>query len=648
MKRLFFGVFGGFCLVLVAIGTINYVQISGIRDMQNEMVYSDRLVRSIEQHKELFQSLRQHNPAYDQAAFNRQLWISRNDKFWYTIQYKRLNLNKSLREKGYHHITNQPSDSQIELLRGKETLLLQQIANLGFKELGIIGDMRERAHYIEQAYPQYKTRLLSLRRHEKDFLMRIDRIYALKFHNEYLDWKKSGDYPPELVQYADYFQQVVNSYIKLMKPGSTESFQSWRKEFEQMQTAIYQQQSAILSAGLTETKAARQTTLLLNGTMILLAILVSLLFVEWFSRQIKNLQLTMANYIAKNYQFDEEQQLRFPKNDLGKIAVHFLKLTRKIRTDMQLLEDRVERRTVTLQSKNHQLEVQHREIMDSMRYAQNLQQSLLVSRTKLLRSFREAWVFYQPKDLVGGDFYWMKEVRKPGETCILFALADCTGHGVPGALLSVMGMNALDELIESGCTEPALLLNQLRTLVVRRLNTHEDKRYDGMDMALFAWNTTDNTLSFSGAQLPIWILRNDEVLIIKGQRLPIGYSYTPTDTFTEQSIDLLPGDRILLFSDGFVDQFGGFSGKKMGKKHLYDWLKKQVTESTLSLHYKLKELYQSWMGDSEQTDDCTYVLLEPEITAISQMSSLVTSGMNAGSKRNEKDEVSIGVVNKCG
>lgn len=648
MKRLFFGVFGGFCLVLVTIGTINYIQISGIRDMQKEMVYSDRLVRSIEQHRELFRSFRQHNPTYDQTAFNRQLWISRNDRFWYSIQYKRLFLNKTLQEKGYHHLTNQPSDSRIEQLRSKETALLQQIAHLGFKELGIIGDMRERAHYIEEIYPQYKARLLSLRRHEKDFLMRVDREYSRKFNQEYIEWKKSGDFPAELDEYAAYFSDVVNSYLQLMKSGNGESFITWRREFDRMQTEIYKQQSAILNAGLLETNTASKTVLVLNGIMIALAIFISLLFVEWFSRQVKSLQESMAAYIAKNYQFDEEQQLRFPKNDLGKIAVHFLKLTRKIRSDMQLLEDRVERRTFTLQRKNNQLEVQHREIMDGLRYAQNLQQSLLVSRTKLLRSFREAWVFYQPKDLVGGDFYWMKEVRKPGETCILFALADCTGHGVPGALLSVMGMNALDELIESGCTEPSLLLSQLRTLVVRRLNTHEDKRYDGMDMALFAWNTTDNTLSFSGAQLPIWVLRDDEVLIFKGQRLPIGYSYTPTDAFTEQTIDLLPGDRILLFSDGFVDQFGGFSGKKMGKKHLYDWLKRNVNESTLSLHYKLKELYQGWMGDNEQTDDCTYVLLEPEITAISQMSSLVASGINAASKRNEKDSVSIGVVNKCG
>ena len=203
-------------------------------------------------------------------------------------------------------------------------------------------------------------------------------------------------------------------------------------------------------------------------------------------------------------------------------------------------------------------------------------------------------------------------------------------------------------IVEAGYTDPDELLTQLRTLVVRRLNTHEDKRYDGMDMALFAWNTSNNTLSYAGAQLPVWILREKEVLVIKGQRSPIGYSFAATEPFTQQLIQLLPGDRILLFSDGFVDQFGGFAGKKMGKKHLLDWLQSQTNEPTNSLHYKLMELYQCWKGGSEQTDDCTYVLLEPEITGVSQFNSLDAAVSNFGSNLNENAAVSIGLINKCG
>lgn len=358
--------------MLIVIGTINYVQISRIHDMQKEIVYSDRIVRSVAKHKELFLSLKHHNVAYDQAAFDPQLWTSRNDRFWYSIQYKRLFLNKTLRKKGYHSLTDHPTDNQIEHLRNRETQLLLQIAQLGFKEQGVIGDMREQAHNIEKTYPQYKARLLSLRRHEKDFLMRVDKKYANQFNREYQEWKKSGDFPTELDTYAARFREVADNYLKLMRSSNEGSFPSWSSDFDHMQAEIYGQQSAILAAGLKETQAARKTILLLNGSMILLAIFVSLLFVEWFTKQIKSLQESMASYIAKNYQFGEEQQLRFPKNDLGKIALNFLRLTRKIRSDMQLLEDRVERRTVTLQRKNLQLELQHREIMDGMRYAQNL------------------------------------------------------------------------------------------------------------------------------------------------------------------------------------------------------------------------------------------------------------------------------------
>ena len=205
----------------------------------------------------------------------------------------------------------------------------------------------------------------------------------------------------------------------------------------------------------------------------------------------------------------------------------------------------------------------------------------------------------------------MKEVNDEQEQLIYFALADCTGHGVPGALLSVMGMNALDELIDAGIRQPAALLNELRALVSRRLNTHEDKRNDGMDMALILLNKQTNTVTFSGALLPMWILRKDELIECHGQRMPIGYTFFDVSTFCEQTVQLFPDDKLILFTDGIVDQFGGLNQKKFGRKMLREWLLKATEESTPHLFSKLVHHFECWKGKEEQTDDCTILVLEP-------------------------------------
>ena len=215
-------------------------------------------------------------------------------------------------------------------------------------------------------------------------------------------------------------------------------------------------------------------------------------------------------------------------------------------------------------------------------------------------------------------------------------------------MLSVMGMNALDELIGSGIRQPAQLLNALRSLVSRRLNTQEDKRYDGMDLALFAWDRQQHTITFAGAQLPLWILRDGELVEIVGQRMPIGYTYFEVNSFDEYEIQLQPKDRLFLFSDGMVDQFGGIKSKKMGRKFLREWFIRHANEPTAIIYSKLIQQFENWKGNTEQTDDCTFIILEPGVSAQSFLSATVSiqSTSRVLSNRKEKAGVSIGVSNK--
>jgi len=483
----------------------------------------------------------------------------------------------------------------------------------GYKDYNLEGAMRRHIHWLEDHRAIPADRMLSLRRHEKDFLMRMDRIYAERLHEEMDSWKVSGNVPPDLVSYVAYFDTLTNYYMLMFRSGKEGLYYNWTHSIEALQEGVRKQRSLLLRTSFEESAKAQTFNYILISIAILLAVGCTILFTRRFSKQVNELQQTMAQYIATNYQLADETSLRVPRNDFGKITLHFFQLTRKIRADMQLLEDRVQRRTKSLQLKNHQLELQHREIMGSLRYAQDLQQSLLVSRSKMLRSFREAWVYYQPKNLVGGDFYWMKEVKQPDEHLVFFALADCTGHGVPGALLSVMGMNALDELIDSGLRQPSLILNELRSLVSRRLNTHEDKRYDGMDLALFVLDRRTNTLTFSGAQMPLWILRDSRLIETQGQRMPIGYTYFEVNSFENYEIALETNDKLILFSDGVIDQFGGLHNKKLGRKALREWLITNSKDGSAALFSKLVQQFEFWKGNGEQTDDCTLLLLEPGV-----------------------------------
>ncbi len=408
----------------------------------------------------------------------------------------------------------------------------------------------------------------------------------------------------------------ISDQFQLLYLNHNASYTQWHSTMETVQALLRKKRTVLVKECFSISTFTEKLVNWVSAIAVFLLIIGSIVFTRKITVQVSQLQRVMNNFIASNYESDESIQHNLPRNELGMITLHFLKMARKIRSDMGYLEDRVFRRTKSLEQKNAQLEQQHDEIVESLRYAQNLQQSMLVSRQKMLNYFSEAMVYYSPKNLVGGDFFWMKEVQKNDENHLLFALADCTGHGVPGALLSVLGMNALDEIHNSHIHQPAEVLNTLRAMISRRLNTHSDKRMDGMDMVFFSINLSNNTLQFAAAQIPLWILRNDELIELKGQRMPIGYTYFDVQPYEQYEIELQLGDKIILFTDGFIDQFGNISQKKLSKKQLRFLLQKNSASSSDQLFTKLVNHFENWKGNAEQTDDCTLLILEPKLNLI--------------------------------
>lgn len=239
---------------------------------------------------------------------------------------------------------------------------------------------------------------------------------------------------------------------------------------------------------------------------------------------------------------------------------------------------------------------QNAEMLASINYAKLLQDAILPDPSELSTLFNDSFLIYLPKDVVAGDFYWY--TQKKGQMYV--AVADCTGHGVPGAMVSVVCANALNQAIETE-SRPGKILDHTRINVIKQF-TGSQSMQDGMDIALCQFELNSMTLAFAGANNPCWILRKGEFIFLNGNKQPVG-RYEYAIDFDTQTFSLESGDWVYLFTDGFVDQFGGSANKKLKSSGL-----KQLILSLNGVEgVRQKELielfFNDWKGEEEQTDD---------------------------------------------
>ena len=252
----------------------------------------------------------------------------------------------------------------------------------------------------------------------------------------------------------------------------------------------------------------------------------------------------------------------------------------------------------TLALQKQQIEMKNRDITDSIQYAKRIQSAILPTKTLIEKSLPDSFVLYLPKDIVAGDFYWLEKLSNNN---ILIAAADCTGHGVPGAMVSVVCNNALNRSVrEFQLKEPASILNKTRDIVIETFEKSENNIKDGMDIALC--RIEGNKIQYAGANNPLWIIRNNELIETKGDKQPIG-KYMNKQPFTNHEVELQKGDTIYLLTDGYPDQFGGEKGKKYKYRQLKE---KLISIVNLPLNEQKESLHQEfiqWKGDLEQIDD---------------------------------------------
>jgi PAS domain S-box-containing protein len=249
---------------------------------------------------------------------------------------------------------------------------------------------------------------------------------------------------------------------------------------------------------------------------------------------------------------------------------------------------------------SNQLAEKNKEITDSINYAKMIQDALLPSETTFKNVFKDYFILFQPKDIVSGDFYWFEDLN---EFCIL-VLADCTGHGVPGAFMSMMGSNFLTNIItDKGITSTSEALTILDEKVKSALKSENHSSRDGMDIVFMAYNKKTNQLDFSGGNNSIFILRGEELIKHKGDRFSIGSDGLDNKSFTEENIQLHTGDIVYTFTDGYKDQFGGPKGKKFMQKRLLELIKTNGDKSLKEQKTILENSLTDWMEGYEQVDD---------------------------------------------
>ena len=372
----------------------------------------------------------------------------------------------------------------------------------------------------------------------------------------------------------------------------------------------------VLMSEIDEEEAFEQVTKLRHNILVgFLGLLVVVFAVSYFmSRAItKPLnELTKEALELADGNLDVEIKLG-TQDEIGILAQSFKKMQvsiSKLIHDLQdinhNLEDKVIERTAEVSKQKDVIEEKQKEIVDSIHYARRIQHTILPSYDYLAKNFNDFFVLFKPQSIVSGDFYWATRVVTKNETGIVaekfyLAVCDSTGHGVPGAFMSILNISFINEAInEKKIEEPHEILNHVRKRLIKNLS--HDGGQDGMDGTLICFDKIKNTITYASAHNAPIIVRNNAIIECKADKMPIGMGIK-TDSFTLHKIDFEKGDMLYFYTDGYADQFGGPKGKKFKYKTLNALLVENSSKTVNEQQYALLNTFNNWKGDLEQIDD---------------------------------------------
>jgi serine phosphatase RsbU (regulator of sigma subunit) len=534
---------------------------------------------------------------------------------------KRKNLHKQLTELGRNLNSNvlfKRIDANIHykiLTRLSDTLniYIDSISGLiykrGFKDFGIEGQMRSYAHIIEISGCIALEDLLMLRRHEKDYIIRNEKRYIKRFNDlisSIIRSKKASGCLTELRLYQKSFNELVlldqqigikdNSALRnkletVIRKMMAETNRI-NKVFSEYKDTLYSELQLL--------------SLLIAGLIFTLGIFLSLFLSRLITRRLRILSINISQFVGSNFNSVPSLPNSYKNDEISDLIRNFDSMSKKITDQIVYLEDEVTKRTIEISQQNEYILIQNRKMLESMTYAQSLQEAMLPSYLKLSAHLSEHFVFFKPKDIVSGDFYWYKNIQYTNSLLSIIVVADCTGHGVPGGLMSMLGVSALNDLVlKKSVKTSADILNILREKILEVLANKVNGKllHDGMDVAVVVIDHTMGVLQFSGAYRPLFMIKNKNIIKIKGENMPIGRYHTEIRPFTYTEIPIFKGDSFYMFTNGFVDQHNRITGKKYLVKNFQEFLV-NISEFSMDVQKDMIEDEFNWWKDgAEQTDD---------------------------------------------
>lgn len=544
-----------------------------------------------------------------------------------------------------HNSVNQIK-KELDLYNKQIENIVALIIRRGFQDFGTEGEMRNYIHKLEKIQQIDLSQVLMLRRHEKDYIIRNQQIYIEKLLRLAESFKKqiaSSQTITELERDSALF--YLANYVESFKVMVVLDREIGIKDNTALRKKIKNQEVLIMDIFNEHQKKTtwlkKQYFLKLKQyySIVIIVLLSLSFFLNFFlSKRITyNLSLLSGNisrFVESN--FNESIGNKFPekyaRNEVGMLIDHYKILRQEIIALIKDFQRKLDQRTYAITCQKERLEQQKEEIeaqrdelfrknqlienqkqiaeqrnkdvLASIEYASLIQDALLPSEEKMNRYFENYFVLYKPKDIISGDFYWTKRIKNEEFFITILATADCTGHGVPGAMMSMLGVALLNEIVlKKEVRSVNAILDKLREKVIESLQDQDN----GMDIGIILFNHKTNTLHFSGANRPMYLIRNNLLSVIQGDRMPIGKHGISNGHFHNEMISIRKNDTIYLFSDGYADQFGGPQNKKFKRQPFKDLLI-SIQDKPMEKQKDIIELeHNQWKGLCPQTDDVTVI-----------------------------------------
>jgi len=613
----------------------------------------------------LLQAIKEQENFFNFETVNESYYLSGEST--YLKQYRaKINqlkrMTKSLSEERYirNQSKTQLASIRAELLEFESSFkaITNAVKHRGFRDYGLIGEMRKAAHQLEDDTLLHPSEILMLRRHEKDFIIRQDDIYLVK-HAAFLQ---------ECLQNIRQQENSRSEHGKLSKKVLIE-YDSLFKSMARLDKAIGLKTNRGMKQNLNQNinRIVEFVDLLkvdvhnhqdqelqkLNFSLISFWIVYLILSI-WmcfkisgkFTKRISHLTRHINYFVNTNFTARMDTDVKISKDEIGMLWGNFLKMENEIVEYLDLFKEKVDEKTKELSERNQLIEAQkaeleikkseseerNKDLMDGMKYGWRIQNALLPSKVRFSKQVEQGFIFFQPKDIVSGDVYFTHKLTRREGVENIFSVIDCTGHGVPGAFMSILAMNSVNNAVLTvKHREPHYILQEANNFVYSSLKYYlndfnkDHNTKDGMDMLVCRLKRDTNQLSYAGANRPLYLVRKskkDKGLGLENKHyriIEVGdcklFEIFPvkktvgtvhpeeSELFDKLDIKVQKGDMLYLSSDGYADQFGGPSDKKFMTKKLKKFLCSIHELSVDEQRTLLANSFDSWKGENDQIDD---------------------------------------------